>query len=324
MSPEKMDKNSLPIPHSHQAPQGAARASYGAGETAFLELSRRQKGQVFGVTSRGIFIRTEPGGIIFLSFEKFRGPLTINLAEPFTPFRTLQNGERASTGESRLQIPAVHIQVLTAPEIVWHIPQPDLLRAAPFSERLERCANLAIPLIAEKQNASFSPILHDLLSLAGEAVETEKASDLAVALLPLRRLAKQLPGRLHDRDLPSILEITSAFLGCGRGLTPSGDDFVMGLLLTLNRWPRSGWSGSLLEALNAQLITAARQRTTSLSTALLACAARGEADERLIAALDFICTGQGDEAGPAAGLAGWGASSGLDALAGMAAGLSEN
>jgi hypothetical protein len=314
MSPDKMDRNSLPTAQPYRLPALAA------GQTAFVELSRRQAGQVFGVTSRGIFIRIEAGGLIFLSFEIFRGPLTINLAEPFAPFQALQNGERASTGKNRIHIPAAHIDVLVGPEVVWHIPPASLFEAAPNPQRLERCSRLAARLIDEKGNTGFSPILHDLLSLAGDGSE----SQIEPALQPLLALAHRLPARLQEGDLPSVVEIMAAFLGCGRGLTPSGDDFVMGLLLVLNRWPRLAWSGSLLESLNAQVIAAARQRTTSLSAALLACAARGEADERLIAALDFICTGLGDEAKQAAGLAGWGASSGLDTLAGMAAGLSHS
>jgi len=314
MSPDKMDKNSLPIHQPYRL------SALYAGETAFLELSRQQTGQVFGVTSCGIFIRTEPGGLIFLSFETFRGPLTINLAEPFAPFQALQNGERAWTGENGLQIPAARIEVLAAPQVIWHIPPANLLEAAPIQQRLERCTRLAARLIEEKGNGGFSPILHDLLPLSGDMT----GSQIDPSLQHLLSLAHRLPARLQEGDLPSAVEIMAAFLGCGCGLTPSGDDFVLGLLLMLNRWPRSGWSGSRLAALNAQVIAAARECTTSLSAALLACSARGQADERLIAAVDFICTGLGDEARQAAGLAGWGASSGLDVLAGMAAGLSEN
>jgi hypothetical protein len=272
------------------------------------------------VTSRGIFIRTEADGLIFLSFEIFRGPLTINLAEPFAAFEVLQNGERASTGENRLQIPAAHIEITVATEVVWRVPPPSLLEADPLPKRLERCASLAATLIAIKGNTGFSPILHDLLSLANDGSEGQ----IEPALQPLLAQAQRLPARLQENDLPSVVDILAAFLGCGRGLTPSGDDFVMGLLLVLNRWPCPGWNGSLLAALNARVIAAARQRTTSLSAALLACAARGEADERLIAALYFICTGNGDETRQAAGLAGWGASSGLDALTGMVASLSHS
>jgi hypothetical protein len=317
MSPDKMENNSLPLPQFYRP---FVHAALCCGEMAFLELFRQQSGQVFGVTSRGIFIRTEAGGLVFLSFETFRGPLTINLAEPFTPFQALQNGEHVFTGENRLQIPAAGIQVLAAPEVIWHIPPPDLLEAAPLRQRLERCTRLATRLVGEKGNAGFSPILCNLLSLP----ENSKGSQIEPALQPLLPLVQRLPAALQKSDLPSVVEILVAFLGCGRGLTPSGDDFVMGLLLMLNRWPRSGWKDTRLEDLNARLIASARQRTTSLSAALLACATRSEADERLMAAVDFICSGHGDEASQAEGLAGWGASSGLDALAGMAAGLSEN
>ena len=135
-----------PTDQPHRTPQGAALA---AGETAFLELSRRQSGQVFGVTSRGIFIRTETGGLIFLSFEKYRGPLTINLAKPFTPFQALQNGESISTGENRLNIIAAHIEVLAPSEVVWHIPPADPRQAAPLPQKVARQRQPQSPLWAE-------------------------------------------------------------------------------------------------------------------------------------------------------------------------------
>ena len=62
---------------------------------------------------------------------------------------------------------------------------------------------------------------------------------------------------------------------------------------------------------------AAYGRTTTLSANLIECAARGLADERLVACLDWIMTGVGEFNEIAAGVLGWGSDSGTAALAGM-------
>jgi len=307
MSPEKM------VEISPRLYRIQARS---AGETAFLELARRQAGQVFGVTSRGIFIRTGAGGLIFLSFEEYRGPLTINLPEPFAPFQALQNSERVSTGKARLQIPAAHIEVVTAPAIVWHIPPPDLGRMAAWQARLESCRNLAGLVNPEKKNAGLGALLPALLARPEET----PGSELDAALQSLWPEAIRLRQALQEKNLSAVLGSLSAFLGCGRGLTPSGDDFVMGLLLMINRWGISTWEDAWRSALSEKVILAANQKTTALSARLIACAAcpsAPQADERLVDVVDYICTGCGDAAGLAAALSGWGSSSGIDALAGM-------
>ena len=50
------------------------------GSMAKESLEDGQRGSVFGVTSRGIFIKTESRFLNFLSFDRNRGPLTINLS----------------------------------------------------------------------------------------------------------------------------------------------------------------------------------------------------------------------------------------------------
>jgi hypothetical protein len=69
--------------------------------------------------------------------------------------------------------------------------------------------------------------------------------------------------------------------------------------------------------LNALLSEAALQRTTLLSANLVACAAQGEADERLITALDGLVTGAIPAQACAEALAVWGHSSGLDSMIGQ-------
>jgi hypothetical protein len=58
-------------------------------------------------------------------------------------------------------------------------------------------------------------------------------------------------------------------------------------------------------------------KTTTVSANLIDCAARGQADERLIRALDGIETGELSALECAHALGSWGNTSGLDALIGM-------
>ncbi len=73
-----------------------------------------------------------------------------------------------------------------------------------------------------------------------------------------------------------------------------------------------------VEELTRHLLPLAYQKTTTLSANLIECASLGQADERLLLALDGIMTANPDPPTCAAALAAWGNTSGHDALVGMA------
>jgi len=108
-----------------------------------------------------------------------------------------------------------------------------------------------------------------------------------------------LPDALRSRAQPGAMALVAgmrsgsveqAVVGAGRlaglggGLTPAGDDFVLGVLLA--SW--AGLYGAGAEGLCGKIAEAAAPRTTSLSAAYLRAAARGECSEywhQLFAAL---------------------------------------
>jgi hypothetical protein len=104
----------------------------------------------------------------------------------------------------------------------------------------------------------------------------------------------------------------------GEGLTPSGDDFVVGLLLVLNRWKNMRNFASDLQQLNLLVTEAAYRKTTTLSANLIECATFGESDERLLNVVDCVLTGKPQESECVSCLLELGASSGVDILVGMA------
>ncbi|MGW0197643.1 DUF2877 domain-containing protein [Nonomuraea sp. NPDC003201] len=112
-------------------------------------------------------------------------------------------------------------------------------------------------------------------------------------------------------------------MGLGPGLTPSGDDVLAGLLVTLRHLgaaagaERAVW---LADWLAATVTFDARTRTTPISATLLHCAARGESSPEVTAVLRGITGGQSFE--PALHrLHGLGHTSGSDLAQGVAIGV---
>jgi hypothetical protein len=83
---------------------------------------------------------------------------------------------------------------------------------------------------------------------------------------PLERLLHGITTNDHPMSYAGAYWLA----GCGSGLTPTGDDVLMGVLYGLWVWhPQQKWMELILEA--------ASPRTTSLSAAFLRAAAAGEA-----------------------------------------------
>ena len=100
----------------------------------------------------------------------------------------------------------------------------------------------------------------------------------------------------------------SRLLGRGSGLTPSGDDVIIGFLLALRRIlsgapvlrplqtsqendPDFEIQANFYKEASLRIVELSRQKTTWLAAGLIESAADGQADERLVTALDGILSG---------------------------------
>jgi hypothetical protein len=110
--------------------------------------------------------------------------------------------------------------------------------------------------------------------------------------------------------------VAEALIGLGPGLTPSGDDYLGGVLIGLRWLGRGGQADSLWRWLEPRLAG----RTSAISAAHLAAAAQGEAHEALHDVLSDLSAWQVPDLLPNLGrLDAVGHSSGWDALAGAVA-----
>lgn len=252
------------------------------GACAARALSQAHTAQVWGVTRAGVFLHLSPTQIIFLSAEPYKGPLTIQISQPGA-LSALKYGVRLEV--RRGNIVCDNLKVVTNTAETWSAGLPGS-NTPGVGERLEFISNTVLNSYDEARRgvADIDPAT---IFIAG------------------------MPGRLNPSPLVRLL-------GCGPGLTPAGDDFILGFLLAMNRWGAHFTPELNLAGFNQSILWAAQQRTTLLSLNLLECACLGEADERLVIALDGILTGQPDPGQCDYLLKSWGHSSGLNVFMGMA------
>lgn len=278
-------------------------------------LTGDQKASVLGTTSRGIFLETSGKWLIFISLERFRSPLTITLNGAHAPLQHIIPGMPLLVDSRGLYFPDVNVTIVTQTSKVW---LPTAAKTAPIakSERLAKLTSCAKTILNYKPNIGLGRFLPSLLRITGTKIPNDQ--DLSQVHIDMLRLQKHLT----DKELFPFIVVASSILGTGPGLTPSSDDFVIGLLLALNRWRGVLWPGRDLIHVNHQMVEVAYKKTTTLSANLIECATLGQGDERLINAVDYLMGESYKESEVVAELLGWGHSSGVDAFVGMAVALS--
>ncbi|OGO35812.1 MAG: hypothetical protein A2W35_20915 [Chloroflexi bacterium RBG_16_57_11] len=277
------------------------------GTIAQEELAQTREASVIGKTSRGLFLHLASDWVAFLSFEQFRGPLTLNLRENSDALAGLEIGAQVQCSSKLIAFPSIRLSLPLAQAVSWRATEPtegvrppDLLRAS---------------LLSVLRLASQEYPDHTLLTSLQGMVSSQPAPDPAEP--EFDPLLKRLLAACQAGEADAIATSLEAFLGLGNGLTPSGDDLVMGFLLAMSRWGRrQAWlsDGIIVQQHPSPRL---RRQTSHLSASLIACAARGQADERLICALDALVTGSPEAGACLSILSTYGSSSGFDALVGM-------
>lgn len=276
------------------------------GHLAYAELLIPQKGRAIGNTSKGVFLKTDANRVIFLSREAYRNPYTLNL-HPFPDILgQVELGEEVSMGNGSLDISSCRLHILISPEqVFWRVEKPPF-RISRVSLR-ENTLAIHHNILASRKPEGYFTQLQNFFDNSGKISLQEES------IPPFRNLNSAI----ISKNLENMLGLASGFLGTGRGLTPSGDDLLCGILLSMNRWNPHRWGKRNLEKLNLALTELAYKKTTTLSANLIEASAHGESDERLIGALDSIVTGDPSPDEGANLLLSYGNSSGMDAFTGM-------
>jgi hypothetical protein len=265
---------------------------------------------VRGVTSRGIYLQTSAHSVVFLTRDPTHGPFTINVKALPGEFSRLAAGDLVICQEERIDLPSEALTIRLGEAHIWTTPPPSP-NTASATAQIQNLKTLARKLLDSKGWVGLASLLPDLIGLDGLPAAELDPLGMQPALLGCLEA-------LTQKDAPAALENLLRGLGRGPGLTPSGDDLCVGVLLALNRGV-PGWLGAQPVTWLAQsLREAAYQKTTTYSANLLEAAGEGQADERLLAACDSVFNGEPNPSTAAGALTHWGSSSGVDTLAGIA------
>ncbi len=241
-------------------------------------------GEVRAVFRRSVYLRFTGGRYACLGDASIgRGPLNARVADRRSLGR-LQLGER--------------LRVALARPRIWR-PGPLRRRANP--------AALAGNLASLVRAARARPVREGL----GGTVVGARSPLIDFARPALDAIDDWL---MHtDRAVPSRAR---ALIGIGPGLTPSGDDFLGGLMIALRATGDRSAAASIWRWLEPRTA----RRTSAISRAHLAAAAQGEANEALHACIDALFgAAVGAWRGKLTRLDAVGHSSGRDGLAGVVA-----
>lgn len=275
------------------------------------QLAADQDLKRIGQTSRGCFLQTDgaPVWTVFLSEETPRSPLTINLP-PGAIVRIKQTDSQTIPLRQGILHFSDTVQLSLQNTPHWQ-SAPPVNPVQPLAVRQKTIAEAIHIIQLRKANSRLTGILPDLLPMLGIPLHPSSTSGLFSENL------HALIACLQSSDTCDLPNRLAAFLGQGSGLTPSGDDFLLGFLLTMNRWGTHISLAGSARPVGQEIAEIARCQTTYLSANLIECAVHGEADQRLISALDGLMTSEDSDLSWLDGLLTWGNSSGLDAFAGM-------
>lgn len=251
------------------------------------EIINAQNGaSIIGMTSRGIFLRTPKNNILFITADRFRGPLTVNVPSFDSVKERLSQDEKVAFSEGHIIFKSSSLTLQPGNDtVIWE------------------------PLHLHRTPLNVAPFRARLYQVRSDIPDWDPNIILNLTVVFLRNCAEDMIGLLE------------AFIGKGEGLTPSGDDFICGFLLVLSTWNKLLFPIFPREELSERISDLAAQRTTALSANLIACAGRGSADERIINLMAWLHTGFGNYSQVMKELHGYGSSSGLDTLRGIIAAL---
>jgi hypothetical protein len=188
------------------------------------------------VTSRGVFLALSSAlssrSVVFISCEPFCGPLTLNLPGELEDLASLDTGTPVHLDPDRILFPTLDLSLHTRSAAVWEAPPPppEILAPEEYQVRLVRVAQ---ETLTGAESGSPAAALATFLHLAAPTQSTD-----LVWLSRLETIRHALASAQAGGRVGPVVEALDSLFGLGPGLTPSGDDLILGVLLTLSR-PRS-------------------------------------------------------------------------------------
>lgn len=242
-------------------------------------LATTKNARVVGSFNRAFNLVNENGDFLsVLAPDTGNAPFAILLAD--APDRLQDSvGKDAIVSIRKNSLVVNNLTIDFSQSSLWH-PRPDW-DAMKAGKAMIVDGTGVLLLLLREQAPTYS--LASLITMAPSINEIVDSNMLAVTSDAVRQFCIGLA----NRDPNNMLTGAQALAGLGLGLTPAGDDFLLGALHAL-------WAISEPEQaarISEMIVSVAAPRTTHLSAAWMRAAARGEASERWHKMLGALYTG---------------------------------
>jgi hypothetical protein len=206
-----------------------------------------------------------PNGLV-LPLRARRGPLA-----------DLQVGMVTIIERGMISMPAPGLRLSTQNSRSWN-PRPQLASASCSPEHLARNVDYLASLVTTKADANGLAGLANLRIGASVPIPPGQTLLLQTAW----PATEQMLAGISRRQMQLVYQAAGTLLGLGPGLTPSGDDLLVGLMAAIILLSEPlGLRAEFYQRLSAELLTIARGRTNKLSMTWMEYARRGEVAEHL-------------------------------------------
>jgi hypothetical protein len=288
------------------------------GKTARSLLTPGACGQVLAGFSGVVYLVTEQAELFWLASEN--DPMHLRGLRIAGPFPKPVAGEKFLIEGECIKI-GPDLKVDFGDASTWTVSTIPAEAALEIDQIPIQVKSLFLDGFDLSQARGLGRLIPKILLLVASQLDDEAESDpvLALAWLGIYEIAKAC----LLRDMPGLLQKANALVGLGEGLTPSGDDFLGGLLFCVNTIQRlhPGFI-SLDSSEQALFIESVRKRTHLISFTLLKDLINGQAVEPLHELIHSILSGQPLESIRSAScLTQIGHSTGWDLLTGALTGL---
>ena len=250
------------------------------GAVAVREISQSVSGRIVAVFDQSVYVDLGSQWICFGDATVGNGPVNLSL-EP-TPYSGVF-ADLAVDQPVQVCAGAVHLGnrplIIKTAAKVWSPPLVPCWTNESLMRGLDALNAISRGRVPRQGLGVF---------LYGHGAELSDPRETHVCALPVSELGRWLLNHLADkRCVEGVPESAQQLIGLGPGLTPSGDDFLGGVLIALSLVHRQDIAALLYSDLSSHLLT----RTGPISRSHLAAASAGQGLETLHLAINSVIEG---------------------------------
>jgi hypothetical protein len=235
---------------------GAARVTFDVSAIGYLVPAAGFVGRVHSVFSAACNVRYNDTWLTIAARRVGDGPATLRLADDAAPDLRLAFNAGEAIGCHGGVLRSAHVELSLRQARVWQPTAPMRLLTP---EHIDARLRDAAAVLAHARHAQSSV-------LGREGATTVAALRDACGTL----------------DIEAAMRHTARMIGWGEGLTPAGDDFLVGLLAGLDAFVDGDGRRARVRGAIAAVVTSGARRTTPIAAHYLTLAAGGHYNEPIV------------------------------------------